>query len=435
MRRPRWIRDRTVPIGTPVDCGDLLVRQVADVAEHDRNPELLGERGERLLDLVRQPGLRLVGRRRGREHAAGVVRERVGGASLPTSHLVEEHVRHDSSQPAFEGSRLVALEALADPQQRFLHQILCVVVIAGQAVGHVVEEAPVVARDLFPRGNTVSHGQERRWVADQFPDPLREGQDVRDGRVRCSWARRGSASSWCPSSTPFLNSLLACPRERASLGSRVLPKRRRTMARTMMSSVGPMFMGPALSRGYAPGYRRSGVIAARGWRAATQFQVVDGGRRRTGPRPTPTTRVSTPRSAQPAACSRICSTVPTRRPTRHCVEVTRRARRAGSWPAGARSAGRGRLRPPRTARRGRASASRSRDRGRSPRTRARARRDARGRRRASRPSTCSSRRRPRRRRARSRSPLPPTKIGGVGCWTALGWFDARRSTVVARRRT
>ena len=44
MRRPRWMRDRTVPIGTPVDVGDLLVGEVAHVAQHDRHPELLGQR-------------------------------------------------------------------------------------------------------------------------------------------------------------------------------------------------------------------------------------------------------------------------------------------------------------------------------------------------------------------------------------------------------
>src|SRR5215207_10582953 len=49
-------------------------------------------------------------------------------------------------------------------------------------------------------------------------------------------------------STPFLNSLLACPRDLASLGSRVLPKRRRTTARMIRSSVAPRFMAVTLSR-------------------------------------------------------------------------------------------------------------------------------------------------------------------------------------------
>src|SRR4051794_13303872 len=49
-------------------------------------------------------------------------------------------------------------------------------------------------------------------------------------------------------STPFLNSLLACPRDLASFGKRVLPKRRRTTARMMSSSVAPRFMAGTLSR-------------------------------------------------------------------------------------------------------------------------------------------------------------------------------------------
>src|SRR5262245_11449424 len=50
-------------------------------------------------------------------------------------------------------------------------------------------------------------------------------------------------------STPFLNSLLACPRDLASFGRRVLPNNRRTTARMISSSVAPRFMAMTLSRG------------------------------------------------------------------------------------------------------------------------------------------------------------------------------------------
>src|SRR3954447_26194616 len=50
-------------------------------------------------------------------------------------------------------------------------------------------------------------------------------------------------------STPFLNSLLACPRDLASFGKRVLPKRRRTTARMISSSGRPRpAMAGTLSR-------------------------------------------------------------------------------------------------------------------------------------------------------------------------------------------
>ena len=46
-----------------------------------------------------------------------------------------------------------------------------------------------------------------------------------------------------PSSVPFLISRCASPSDFASFGSLAPPKRTRTITRTMMSSVGPRFMG------------------------------------------------------------------------------------------------------------------------------------------------------------------------------------------------
>ena len=98
------------------------------------------------------------------------------------------------------------------------------------------------------------------------------------------------------------------------------------------------------------------------------------------------------------------------------VDAVEHAGRA-SAPAGARSAARGRARPRRTARRGRATASPSPDRGRSP-SHARSSTSSRSRyasgvhtQHVFHPSASSAT------SASSRSPLPPTMIGGVGCWT------------------
>ena len=106
------------------------------------------------------------------------------------------------------------------------------------------------------------------------------------------------------------------------------------------------------------------------------------------------------------------------------------------WSAASgRTGARGRARPRRRARTGRATAAPTPDRARPPRTRVRARRAARGSRRASRPSRCSSRRPARRRAASRRSPLPPTMIGGVGCCTeGRVVASARRRGGTCRRR-
>src|SRR5215207_3197424 len=97
-------------------------------------------------------------------------------------------------------------------------------------------------------------------------------------------------------STPFLNSLLACPRDLASFGRRVLPNRRRTTARMMRSSVAPRFMARALSResdqrtcaGYHGQPRSAWATNSRSSGAVTA----------NGTAPSPTISVSTPRADQ-----------------------------------------------------------------------------------------------------------------------------------------
>src|SRR6266516_3072341 len=96
---------------------------------------------------------------------------------------------------------------------------------------------------------------------------------------------------------PFLNSFEAWPIERASFGSRVLPKSTKTITRMMISSVGPRFMRCALShsglRGevnpfvWADDHQLPFAVCSGGEeRVREQLDVVEG-RDREGQRPGP----------------------------------------------------------------------------------------------------------------------------------------------------
>ncbi len=186
-----------------------------------------------------------------------------------------------------------------------------------------------------------------------------------------------------------------------------------------------------LSRESAPGYRR------RAPRLPPDAPRPAIPRRRTvvtanGTAPTPTIRVSTPRSAQPATCSRTCSTVPTRRPSRHSaseivVEHAGRGRRPQALEAPLEVAlvlAAQRVEPERAGHRRRIAVA-------PRRTPGPARRVARGTRRASttqqvfHPSACPAT------SARRRSPFPPTMIGGVGCCRAAAVVAGLERPVVA----
>ena len=140
---------------------DLVVRLVRDVAEHDGHcgtPR--AARRARAGPRRRAARACLVGRRRRRQDAVGSFGQCDRSAAALAPHLVQEHVRHDPGQPAFQRARLVtspgpggrgAAPLGRDPVRRRR--------IAGQPVGHVVEETTVVAGDLLPGGNTVRHRQ------------------------------------------------------------------------------------------------------------------------------------------------------------------------------------------------------------------------------------------------------------------------------------
>ncbi len=133
---------------------DLLIGQADDIAEHHRGAVLGRQAAQGLLHIVGEGlgGHGHVSTRAGRHDAIGIVGEKVERAALPSPGLVEECIGGDTAQPPFQRTRLVGLEAPTDPEKHFLHQILRVVVIAGQAIGHRVQEAPVVSSNLFPCG-------------------------------------------------------------------------------------------------------------------------------------------------------------------------------------------------------------------------------------------------------------------------------------------
>ena len=211
----------------------------------------------------------------------------VGRSTLAAPDLVEEHVRHDPRQPAFQRSGLVTLEPLADSDERFLDQILCVVVIAGQAVRHVVEEAPVVARDLFPRGDAVSHGQERRNGGGSVPELQARAVRPAGTGTGAAQALLVSPSSSVSPSTPFLNSLLACPRDLASFGQPRAAEEQEDDGQDDEELGSAEVHGDDPFEGIPPGYLPPETTVSRRSGLGQHFQVVEGGhgeRHRSQPR-------------------------------------------------------------------------------------------------------------------------------------------------------
>ena len=115
-RRPRWMRERTVPMGTPSEAAISSYERSMTSRARPAARNSSGSDGARAGPRRRARG-RLVGGGRGREHPVGVVGQRVHRRRRFASHLVEEHVRHDPGQPALQRSGLVALQALADPKR------------------------------------------------------------------------------------------------------------------------------------------------------------------------------------------------------------------------------------------------------------------------------------------------------------------------------
>ena len=151
-RRPREIRDITVPIGTSSIAGDLGVRKLLDVAQPHRLTERLGQRVERRLQVRVE--------RRPRQHLLGrlLVAADVGGpldrlavdvhrvAAVVPAH-VPKRVVEDREQPRLQVRP--ALELRRGPERlqvRVLHQILGIRRPPGQAQRRAVEAVDVRQR-------------------------------------------------------------------------------------------------------------------------------------------------------------------------------------------------------------------------------------------------------------------------------------------------
>src|SRR5205823_2544910 len=88
----------------------------------------------------------------------GIAGEGDDGPAASASNLVQERVRRDPAQPTLHRPRLVGDQPPAYSKQHLLHEILRVILVARQAEGHGVQEPPVIAGDLFPRGDvTIRH--------------------------------------------------------------------------------------------------------------------------------------------------------------------------------------------------------------------------------------------------------------------------------------
>ena len=161
IRRPRAIRDLTVPIGTPRRLGDLGVVEVTDVAHHDRHAELLGQIGEGgvdrdpvddALDLALGE---LVGRARGAAATSvGVVADDVQlrpAARACGARRGRRWWRCDSVQVANEERPSKRSIDAHDPDQRLLGGVVGVAGGAGDPAAHGVDAVVVAAQQGIER--------------------------------------------------------------------------------------------------------------------------------------------------------------------------------------------------------------------------------------------------------------------------------------------
>ena len=151
------IRDFTVPSGNPEALGDLLVRQLLQVAKDDGRAQRRGQRFERLPQhgaqvLVLRDGVRpaIAG---GRLQLAGVDVARDRLALLPHAAVViDAEIPADADDPGLKVRAAIERgERLEDLQEDILREIFGLVVLADELVGDVEDLAPVLPDDRLPR--------------------------------------------------------------------------------------------------------------------------------------------------------------------------------------------------------------------------------------------------------------------------------------------
>ncbi len=150
------MRDLTVPSGRSQLVGDFLIRELLQVAQHDRLPQRGRQLGQRLADAVPQVELlelavrAALARDRHQLRRVHVARHRLAFLA-DAAVVVDAEVAADADQPGLEVRAPVErVQRLEDLQEDVLRQVLGLVVPADELVGEVEDLAPVLPDDLVP---------------------------------------------------------------------------------------------------------------------------------------------------------------------------------------------------------------------------------------------------------------------------------------------
>jgi len=208
-------------LGHTEQPGGIGDRQALDVDEHDRGALVVGEGGERPVDLYPQLEAVEVVARVGDPPMAGLavlLGERHGRARLAPAHPVEAGIDHDPVQPGRDGGLTPERRGVAERRdERVLERVRSVLGITGGAQGHRPHPVAVATYELPERVLVPGHvGCEQGLVvAHRIPgvDPGVAGR-----LIGCVGAVRGGVGH------------LACGRavvgSRVRVSGEVLPVRR-----------------------------------------------------------------------------------------------------------------------------------------------------------------------------------------------------------------
>ena len=136
--------------------GDLLIRELLQVAQHDGLLERRRQLGERLADQMAQVELLelavrpALARHRHQIRRVHVARHRLAFLA-DAAIVVDAEIPADADEPGLEiGAPIERVQRLEDLQEDVLRQVLGLVVPADELVGQVEHLAPVLPDDLLP---------------------------------------------------------------------------------------------------------------------------------------------------------------------------------------------------------------------------------------------------------------------------------------------